>query len=234
MTSGSQWVILMPKNTFLNLPDEKQKLIISVAVDEFARYPFSHASINRIVTNSGIAKGSFYQYFEDKQDLFLTILQIVAREKVAYLTPLLENADQLDFFQLLRQLHTASLKFAADYPQYTAISTHLLKEKDSKIYRSAISSNFSSGIDFYRTLLNRALERGQVRADIDVHMLAYLITLINNGMVEYYVEFVSDQYDDTMLATIDQFINFIEFGLSASKSGNQNRHVSESTKGEKV
>ncbi len=205
----------MPKDTFLNLPSEKRELITSVALDEFARYSFGHASINRIVHNSGIAKGSFYQYFEDKQDLFFYILQRMADEKIAYLSPVLQNMAELDFFQLLRAIHTSALKFAMEYPQYTAIGSHLLKERGSKIYRETVSSNFSSGMDFYRTMLEKAIERGEVRPDIDVQMVAYYITMINNGMVEYYTEYVNDHYDETMLATIDHFIDFLEHGLAA-------------------
>ena len=74
----------MPKDTFFNLPEDKRTLICDVAIDEFAEYPFDQASINRIVAKSGIAKGSFYQYFEDKKDLFLHIMQLIAEEKINY------------------------------------------------------------------------------------------------------------------------------------------------------
>ena len=59
----------MPKITFFNLPDEKRQLILDIAIDEFAENDFANVSISRIVARAGIAKGSFYQYFEDKDDL---------------------------------------------------------------------------------------------------------------------------------------------------------------------
>lgn len=59
----------MPKETFLNLPEEKKKKIIKAAQDEFERVPLEQASIKNIVENAGIARGSFYQYFESKEDL---------------------------------------------------------------------------------------------------------------------------------------------------------------------
>ncbi|MBK7920673.1 MAG: TetR/AcrR family transcriptional regulator [Chloroflexi bacterium] len=62
----------MPKDTFFNLPEDKRALICKVAVAEFAKHRFDKASINRIVAQSGIAKGSFYQYFEDKRIYFST------------------------------------------------------------------------------------------------------------------------------------------------------------------
>ena len=53
----------MPKQTFLNLPEEKRNTIINIAIEEFAEYGLENASTNRIVAKSGISKGSFYQYF---------------------------------------------------------------------------------------------------------------------------------------------------------------------------
>jgi AcrR family transcriptional regulator len=64
----------MPKDTFFNLPADKRALIRDVAISEFARYSYDAASINRMVAEAGIAKGSFYQYFEDKRDLFLYLM----------------------------------------------------------------------------------------------------------------------------------------------------------------
>ena len=60
----------MPTNTFFNLPEEKKNKILKSANKEFARVPLEQASIKNIVENAEIARGSFYQYFEDKQDLF--------------------------------------------------------------------------------------------------------------------------------------------------------------------
>ena len=60
----------MPTNTFFNLPEEKKNKILKAANKEFARVPLEKASIKNIVEDAEIARGSFYQYFEDKEDLF--------------------------------------------------------------------------------------------------------------------------------------------------------------------
>lgn len=59
----------MPKETFLKLPQEKKEKIIEAAKNELKRVPLEQASIKNIVENAGIARGSFYQYFENKEDL---------------------------------------------------------------------------------------------------------------------------------------------------------------------
>lgn len=59
----------MPTLTFYNLADEKKKKIIQAAKKEFSRVPMNEASIKNIVDEAGISRGSFYQYFDSKEDL---------------------------------------------------------------------------------------------------------------------------------------------------------------------
>ena len=65
----------MPKETFLKLSKEKQQKVITSAKKEFARVPIQEVSIKNIVEDAGIARGSFYQYFESKQDLLIYIIK---------------------------------------------------------------------------------------------------------------------------------------------------------------
>ncbi|MBJ3776223.1 TetR/AcrR family transcriptional regulator [Acuticoccus mangrovi] len=45
------------------------------AADEFAENGYERASLNRILERSGMGKSSFYYYFEDKADLFATLVE---------------------------------------------------------------------------------------------------------------------------------------------------------------
>jgi TetR/AcrR family transcriptional regulator len=65
----------MPKPTFFNLTDDKRQRLIDLAIEEFAENDYDLASISKIVAQAGIAKGSFYQYFEDKKDLYQYLLE---------------------------------------------------------------------------------------------------------------------------------------------------------------
>ena len=64
----------MPTQTFFRLPSEKRERLTEAAWEEFTRVPFSEASINRIIRGAQIPRGSFYQYFEDKEDLFVHLI----------------------------------------------------------------------------------------------------------------------------------------------------------------
>lgn len=64
----------MPSQRFMRLPQEKQTVIWEAAVHEFVDQPYEKVSINQIIKQAGISRGSFYTYFEDKRDLLLFIL----------------------------------------------------------------------------------------------------------------------------------------------------------------
>lgn len=70
----------MPKQTFFNLPENKRHNLIEAAEKEFARAPLSEASIANIVKEACIARGSFYQYFEDKEDAYFFLLNQQMKE----------------------------------------------------------------------------------------------------------------------------------------------------------
>ena len=59
----------MPKSTFYNLPKEKQDKVLEAARKEFFRAEDGEILIKNIVVNAKIPRGSFYQYFESKEDL---------------------------------------------------------------------------------------------------------------------------------------------------------------------
>lgn len=65
----------MPTKTFFNLADEKQNRIIEAAKDEFLKYSFYDASINRMIKDADISRGAFYMYFKNKEDLFLYLME---------------------------------------------------------------------------------------------------------------------------------------------------------------
>ena len=67
----------MPKETFLKLSKEKQQKVINAAKKEFARAPIENVSIKNIVEEADIARGSFYQYFESKEDLLRIYLKYI-------------------------------------------------------------------------------------------------------------------------------------------------------------
>lgn len=70
----------MPTNTFFSLPEAKKRRLMNVCWEEFSCHAYEDVSINQIVRRARIPRGSFYQYFTDKEDLFLYLLSRIPEE----------------------------------------------------------------------------------------------------------------------------------------------------------
>jgi len=203
----------VPKDTFFNLPEDKRSLICDVALDEFVEYPFDQASVNRIVANSGIAKGSFYQYFDDKKDLFFYLMGMITEEKINYLSPIIRNPDEHDIFTVIRELFLSGIQFAYEHPRYAAIGNKLLANKEATVYRELKVNRLPFSYAIFEPLIEEAVARGEVRADIDVQMLKYLITSMNVVIVEYCSEFYPQAIYESMIETADAFMDILKNGI---------------------
>ena len=65
----------MPSDTFLRLNDDKKRKLLEASFKEFSLNNFNDVSINRIIKEASISRGSFYMYFVDKKDLYFYLLE---------------------------------------------------------------------------------------------------------------------------------------------------------------
>ena len=92
----------MPSSTFLNLPAQKQEKLLEAATREFSQRPYNEASINQIIKDAGIPRGSFYMYFTDKEELFRYVLSGYVDQMVMVLEEALLREHGDIFAALLR------------------------------------------------------------------------------------------------------------------------------------
>ena len=92
----------MATERFLKLSQDKKDRILQAARHEFARVPFEDASINQIIKASGISRGSFYTYFEDKLDLLHYVFRNEGMRNEEYFRELLLRK-QGNYWEALRE-----------------------------------------------------------------------------------------------------------------------------------
>ena len=82
----------MPTATFFRLPEEKRTRLIEACWGELTRVRFTDVSINRIIAAARIPRGSFYQYFEDKEDPIRYLLEDMRQYFITQLRDILVEA----------------------------------------------------------------------------------------------------------------------------------------------
>lgn len=214
----------MPKRTFLNLPEEKRGVIVNAAIDEFADYGFEAGSINRIVAKSAISKGSFYQYFEDKQDVFMYLLTVLEREKMQYFKGKHPPGMNMDTFQYFRWMIKAGMEFNTANPRLIqAVSRVLLGE--GMYYGKTFEDQRLKAANAMRMMIKEAMARGEVDPSVDVDLAVMIMETWSNAISSYILNEGMKQKDIMKWVRsaktqekIDKLLYVMEYGLRKTES----------------
>jgi len=214
----------LPKQTFHNLPEEKRKAVVNAAIDEFADYGFESASINRIVAKGGISKGSFYQYFDDKRDVFMHLLSVLEQEKLAYFKDKHPPANHTDTFQYFRWMIKSGMEFNSAYPRMTqAVSRVLLME--GLYYGKLFGDYRQKALDALKMMIKGAIARGEVDPSVDVDLAVMVMDTWSNAISTYILNEGMKQKDimkwvrsSKTQEKIDKLLYVMEYGLRKTES----------------
>jgi AcrR family transcriptional regulator len=167
----------MPTQTFWNLPAEKRQSLIEVAVEEFANNDYDNASISRVVARLGIAKGSIYQYFADKQDLFLYLLELSNQKRMEYVQRETPSELEMSFWALLRWQIGASTRAALAYPLLTKLFYRAMRS-NLPFHDEILQSMKTTGMERWQQLVRHGIEQGDIRNDTDPELAAVLLSAV--------------------------------------------------------
>ncbi len=190
---------MLPKSTFNNLPPEKQETVLRVVLEEFSQNGYRKTSINTIVARLGIAKGSIFQYFEDKEGLFLFILNRSLEKVKQYLRAVREATTDQDLFSRLEQTLQAGVDFLKSEPQVYRLYLRVMFESQVPYRQEILASIRGYSHDFLKDLILTACERGELRETIDPDVAAFIL----DAGLDRYLQALSIRHLDAGLGLLE-------------------------------
>lgn len=202
---------IIPTKTFFNLSEDKQERIITSGVNEFSKRTFEEAKLSNIIRESNIPRGSFYQYFSDKKDLYLHIFEIIKKKKIEYMKNLLTNEQEIPFLELFRLLYAQGIKFSIDNPKYVEIFKIFISSK-GQLYYELIGDSIKVTKQYYISYIESDKKKKIIRENVDSQMLAELvINLTTNIAIEEFT--TGDINYEELLRKIDSLVDIIQKGV---------------------
>lgn len=207
----------MPQKTFFNLSLDKRNSIISAAMEEFSNASYNTASINKICKKSNIAKGSFYQYFTDKLDLYVYIMTIAIEEKIKFFSTVIEEFHALTLLEQFRLLFLKGLEFAEKHPQYAALGEQFSKENNESAKLAVITEGNKKSESLFLQMIHNAKTKGEINNKVDPFALSLLIQSLTSTVNKYMInKFCSISYKDNeedINKLVDSLLNIIFYGI---------------------
>jgi AcrR family transcriptional regulator len=155
--------------------ENKRNQIIEAASNVFAEKGFTGASIAHIAVQAGIGKGTTYEYFRSKEDLFFAVFEwhvqqssqaatvniaalgCSASDRLSIMNESLMNyfVDRMDIFSLVMEFWAAS-------------ASSRIQER----FKLAFKNTYKEFRGIVAALIQDGIDRGEFRADIDVAAIA--------------------------------------------------------------
>lgn len=180
----------MARATFENLEASKKERLLKELQKFFEETPVKSINVTNIVKALGIARGSFYQYFDDLDDCYFTVLK-EATGRVHHV-----------FFDLLEKNHhdpEATLRAYQDF-LLEALYDHNLRNLYRPQFLAFEKTSLSHGKAYIKS------HYGKSEANLILYMMAVFHELIKDSMTEDYSkeEFkeTSTQYIEYLLGGI--------------------------------
>ncbi len=169
----------MPTVTWARVDPARRAAIVEAAEAEFGTHGFSGGSLNAIARHAGVAKGSLFQYFADKRDLYAFIADIAAQRVRSYVEGRICELDpSREFFGFLTDLLDDWVAYFADHPRERALHAAVSMEVDADARVSVRSVIHRHYLEVLRPLVGEAQARGDLRPDCDTGALLSLLLLI--------------------------------------------------------
>jgi AcrR family transcriptional regulator len=199
----------MPSDTFYNLPEEKRKRILDAAAREFADKGYAEGSIQSISSVAEVAKGSIYQYFEDKKELFLYIFGEAIKSRVNLLSEVIRDNAHKSFFEIIEQLILCEFNYARENPELYKICRTTSSKPVKEISDEVDKRINLMGYEQKYNLVKDAVEKGEIRGDISIEFASYMVSVMLGGFGDYLLYREDCNYKDY----IGQFIDVLKRGI---------------------
>jgi len=215
----------MPLSTFNNLDPSKQEKITSVTIKEFAKYGYKNTTVSSIAKKAKVSKGSIYQYFKNKEELYIYIFDKSYQDKKRHIKNAININEIEDFFSLLEALFMEAYLFSLKNPDLQKIYFDLMKNTNQKL-KNKILDRYKTDLendDFnYLKYLKQEIDNKKIKSDIDKKLAAFIVSSFLENFSLLLIE--KDILTKTMDIQdyIENFIKVLKNGIKKKNNGKEN------------
>ena len=199
----------MPRPRFHKLPPERKERILHAAAQAFASFGFDKASLNQIVEAAGISKGSVYYYFDDKADLFATVL----RDLWDHLLPVAQldvhTLDAHTFWPAIRKLYVQALESFEQIPWLIGLGKAVYALPEDLLKGTVFGEQIAQLKSLAAKLIEHGQHLGVIRADLPASLLLAMLAgaamASDRWMVEHWDELDTEEMTRVSMRLFDVF-----------------------------
>lgn len=174
----------MPQKTFMNLSKERQKEIMDTCLKEFALHNYNEVSLSKIIAKLGLAKGSFYRYFESKRELYEYLVEYAKELNVGLFEKTLQDPGD-DILSAWSRFYLHAAKLDNEDPAFGGFGYKVSQERDNVVLGNVALKSKMRGLEVLKELFVEQQKKGNIRDDLDVDQMIYTLLQVQEGVMDY-------------------------------------------------
>lgn len=174
--------------TFQNIPPDKQRRVLCEAQREFAERGFLGASMNRLAARLGIAKGSIFKYFGNKEGLFAWAFAGAVESFSGFLRQARDETAGQPLAERLERLFVVGTDFVRTHPDIYRIYLKMLFNEDVPLRERFLSQVRSLSARFLTPLIEQAKASGELPSTVDAALAVFILDAVLDRFVQAQVQ----------------------------------------------
>jgi len=150
---------------------QRERQILETAKRVLASSNYRTATTARIAAEAGVTEPVIYRHFSSKKELFLGVLDDVARFMLDYWSKAAEGLE--DPVEMIRAVGRSHFYFAREHKEEAKILFQATSEVDDPDIRGNLKGHFQGFALFMQALLDEGKVRGRIRDDLDTYVAAW-------------------------------------------------------------
>jgi len=186
---------------------EKFELILEAALKVIAENGFHGSQVSKIAKEAGIADGTVYLYFKNKEDILISLLQQRLGDLVLmFHSSVRETTSADDAIRTICQIHFTELEQNVNLAYVTQIE---LRQSSLEL-RKAIGHLLKPYIQLIEEVLEQGIQEKSFRPDLDIKLTRLLLF---GGMDEVVTSWLISERKYSLSAQVDKTVEFFLRGL---------------------
>jgi AcrR family transcriptional regulator len=166
------------RDTFAHLSADKQERVLGAALTEFAEQGYHQASLNRLVARAGIAKGSLYQYFPNKEGIFRHVFRLALALVRHTLVAVKDSTADEDLFSCLEKSLQAGVRFLQEHPRIYHLYLKIQFDRQTPMRQELLAAVRRHAGEYFGSLVSRARAKGELRPGISEPAALFLLDAV--------------------------------------------------------
>ncbi len=196
---------------------EKKEELFQAALKEFTEKSYNQASLNTIIKNAGMSKGSFYYYFKNKMHLYKFVINEVGKIEESFNERWIKennvNLENLGLFDILEIHGRAGIDMLTEYPEYYEFWKRIIKEDHPEI-KTIINERSIEHLDsLLNPFIQNSIDKGEIRTDFSIE---FINSIISNILLIFFFSIIGDSIElggEKILRDYNKYLDFIRNGL---------------------